>query len=106
MTVEDHLRFVLASHDVPWRQRSSRIVETLRLVRIHELLEREGVVVGYTTLRRYMKHSGMVKQRRVPNIDTAGAEQARQRLLSSEVRSYEATHVHGRFCRECGQAQG
>jgi putative transposase len=50
---------------------------------------------SYTTVRRYMKQSGMFKQRRIPSVDTAGAERARERLESTEVRSYEATHVHG-----------
>lgn len=54
-----------------------------------------GPCPSYTTLRRYMKDSGLCKQRRVVSADTAGAERARERLLSSEVRSYEATHVHG-----------
>jgi len=56
-----------------------------------------GECPSYTTLRRYMKTSGLVKQRCAPAnaIDTPGAERARERLRTSEVRSYEATHVHG-----------
>jgi transposase InsO family protein len=54
-----------------------------------------GACPSYTTLRRYMKESGLFKQRRVPNVDTAGADRARERLVAAEVRSYEATHVHG-----------
>jgi len=54
-----------------------------------------GECPSYTTLRRYMKTNGLVKQRRVPNVDTPGAARARERLATSEVRSYEATHVHG-----------
>src|SRR5208283_4905846 len=50
-----------------------------------------GECPSYTTLRRYMKTNGLVKQRRVPNADTPGAERARERLATSEVRSYEAT---------------
>jgi putative transposase len=54
-----------------------------------------GECPSYTTLRRYMKESGLLKQRRVAHVDTAGADRARERLASAEVRSYEATHVHG-----------
>lgn len=54
-----------------------------------------GECPSYTTLRRYMKESGLLKQRRVRAVDTAGADRARERLAATEVRSYEATHVHG-----------
>ena len=54
-----------------------------------------GECPSYATLRRYMKESGLVRQRRVLDLDTPGAVRARERLLTSEVRSYEATHVHG-----------
>jgi len=54
-----------------------------------------GECPSYTTVRRYMKGSGLVRKRRLKNIDTPGAERARERLATSEVRSYEATHVHG-----------
>lgn len=54
-----------------------------------------GTCPSYTTLRRYMQENGLLKQRRVKHVDTAGAERARARLSAAEVRSYEATHVHG-----------
>lgn len=54
-----------------------------------------GECPSYTTLRRYMKESGLLRQRRVRSVDTEGAERARERLGATEVRSYEATHVHG-----------
>ena len=54
-----------------------------------------GQCPSYTTLRRYMKSNGLVRQRRLSNRDTEGAERARDRLATTEVRSYEATHVHG-----------
>jgi len=53
-----------------------------------------GECPSYTTLRRYMKESGLVRQRRVSRLDTPGTERARERLATSEVRSYEATHVN------------
>ena len=54
-----------------------------------------GECPSYSTLRRYMKEAGLFKQRRVPNAHRPGAARARERLESREVRSYEATHVHG-----------
>jgi transposase InsO family protein len=54
-----------------------------------------GPCPSYTTVRRYMKDNGLFRQRRVRALDTAGAERARERLEEREVRSYEATHVHG-----------
>jgi len=54
-----------------------------------------GDCPSYTTVRRYMKSSGLFKQRRVPNIQTPGAQQARDRLQNYEVRSYEVPYVHG-----------
>lgn len=50
----------------------------LRLVRIHELLEREGVVVGYTTLRRFAHAElGFHKPRSTVRIaDCAPGEEA------------------------------
>lgn len=45
----------------------------LRLVRIHELLEREGVVVGYTTLRRFAHEElGFHKPRSTVRIADCG----------------------------------
>lgn len=54
-----------------------------------------GVCPSYTTLRRYMKDALLLRRRRVPNANRPGAVRARERLEASEVRSYEATHVHG-----------
>ena len=54
-----------------------------------------GECPSYATLRRYMKESGLVKERRVPGGDRPGAVHARAHLASTETRSYEATHVHG-----------
>lgn len=54
-----------------------------------------GPCPSYATVRRYMKDAGMLKQRRIPNANRPGAILAKQRLESFEVRSYEATHVHG-----------
>ena len=54
-----------------------------------------GECPSYTTLRRYMQSTGLVKQRHAPKLDRPGAVLAQQRLADSEVRSYEATHVHG-----------
>jgi putative transposase len=52
-----------------------------------------GTCPSYWTVRRYMKETGLFKQRRVPNANRAGAAAARDRLENYEVRSYEATHV-------------
>ena len=49
----------------------------------------------YDTLRRFLKASGLAKQRRITARRTAGAEKAEARFLDREVRSYEASHVGG-----------
>ena len=49
---------------------------------------------SYATLRRYMKAQGL-HRKRPPKRNTAGAEQAEQRLQNREVRSYEADYVLG-----------
>jgi len=54
-----------------------------------------GPMPSYSTVRRYMKSHGMVKQKRRPARGTPGAERAAQRLERLEVRSYEAEYVHG-----------
>jgi len=54
-----------------------------------------GLIPSYSTLRRYMKAQGMIKQRRVVKLNTPGAEAAEKRLQTREVRSYEVEHVHG-----------
>jgi putative transposase len=47
---------------------------------------------SYATVRRYLKARGL-HRKRPPKRDTAGAQQAAQRLERREVRSYEADHV-------------
>ncbi len=54
-----------------------------------------GGCPSYTTLRRYMKDARLLRRPRAPNSNRPGAERARARLEALEVRSYEATHVHG-----------
>ena len=54
-----------------------------------------GEAPSYSTVRRFMKVNGLVKQRRIPSPKSPGAVRARARLESAEVRSYEVTHVHG-----------
>jgi transposase InsO family protein len=53
-----------------------------------------GVMPSYATVRRYMKSQGLRRKRR-PKRATPGARQAEARLVACEVRSYEASHVHG-----------
>ncbi len=53
-----------------------------------------GPLPSYSTLRRFMRATGLFRQHR-PKRDTEGARLAAERLDSREVRSYEATHVHG-----------
>ena len=51
---------------------------------------------SYSTLRRYMKRNGMIKQRRLNNTrDSPGRQAAANRLANREVRSYEVDHVNG-----------
>lgn len=50
-------------------------------------------VPSYATVRRFMRHNGLVRARRIPKRGTPGAEAAAQRLESREVRSYEAEYV-------------
>ena len=54
-----------------------------------------GACPSYTTLRRYMKGAQLLRRPRLPNANRPGAVRARERLEATEVRSYEATHVHG-----------
>jgi transposase InsO family protein len=54
-----------------------------------------GDCPSYATLRRHMKESGLVKQRRAVGGNRPGAVEAREHQARTEVRSYEATHVHG-----------
>ena len=52
-------------------------------------------VPSYSTVRRFMKASGLFRRRRLPELATPGEARARSRLEEREVRSYEAEHVHG-----------
>lgn len=53
-----------------------------------------GRLPSYATVRRFMRAMGLFRQHR-PKRDTEGARRAAERLDRREVRSYEATHVHG-----------
>ena len=54
-----------------------------------------GKAPSYSSVHRYMKSQGMIKQRRIKTLHTAGTLAAEQRLQSREVRSYEVENVHG-----------
>ena len=54
-----------------------------------------GSMVSYSTLRRYMKMNNFCKRRAVKNRHTIGEVQAKDRLESREVRSFEVDYVHG-----------
>jgi transposase InsO family protein len=54
-----------------------------------------GPVPSYATVRRHMKETGLLKSRRFRNPRTEAQERASRRLETLEVRSFEATHVHG-----------
>jgi transposase InsO family protein len=51
-------------------------------------------LASYSTIRRFMKARGW-QRKRPPKRQTAGAQQAAQRLQQCEVRSYEVDYVHG-----------
>jgi len=54
-----------------------------------------GPVPSYASVRRFMKARGMRKGRPRSRRQTPGTERAARRLERCEVRSFEATHVHG-----------
>ena len=54
-----------------------------------------GPLPSYTSVRRFMKASGLIKQRRVTARDTEGARRAERRVQQREVRSFEAEYVFG-----------
>jgi hypothetical protein len=54
-----------------------------------------GPLPSYSTVRRYMKATGLAKRRRLSSKDTAGVRRAERRLEEREVRSYEAAYVNG-----------
>lgn len=53
-----------------------------------------GSVPSYATVRRYMKHHGLVRRRLGPRQPSPGQARAEERLESREVRSYEAEYSH------------
>jgi len=54
-----------------------------------------GPVPSYATVRRHMQATGLIKARRSRRCRTEGEERAARRLEELEVRSFEASHVHG-----------
>jgi hypothetical protein len=54
-----------------------------------------GPMPSYSTVRRYMKATGLFKRRRLSSKETAGALKAEERLDTREVRSYESEFVGG-----------
>jgi len=54
-----------------------------------------GPLPSYATVRRFMKAHGLFRGRRLRRARTEGEQRAQQRLEEWEVRSFEATHVHG-----------
>jgi transposase InsO family protein len=53
-----------------------------------------GAVPSASTVRRWMREHGLVRQPRRRQRDTESAAQARHRFETREVRSYEAAHVN------------
>jgi putative transposase len=62
------------------------------LVALAEQHRELGEIPSYSTVGRYMKATGLVRRHKVR---TKGEQRAQERLMDYEVRSYEATHVHG-----------
>jgi len=54
-----------------------------------------GPLPSYATVRRFMKANGLFRGRRPRKNRTAGEQRAAERFEEWEVRSFEATHVHG-----------
>lgn len=54
-----------------------------------------GSLPSYATVRRFMKENGLFRGRRLRKNRTAGEQRAAERFEEWEVRSFEATHVHG-----------
>jgi putative transposase len=61
----------------------------------------EVVVPSYSTVRRFMKASGLFRRPRRTSAQTAGATAAEARLDHLEVRSYEMAHVSGLWHWDC-----
>jgi putative transposase len=60
-----------------------------------------GPVPSYPTLRRFMRHNGLDKRRRLTPRTTDGAERAEARVDDREVRRYEAEYVNGLWHWDC-----
>lgn len=58
---------------------------------------KQGPMPSYSTVRRFMKATGLTKRRRLSNKETLGAIKAELRLDQREVRSYESEYVGGLF---------
>jgi putative transposase len=56
---------------------------------------RWGPMPSYSSVRRFMKASGLAKRRRLSSKDTEGARKAELRLDEREVCSYESEYVGG-----------
>ena len=54
-----------------------------------------GTTPSYSSIFRYMKAQGLIRQRRVNQRQAAGTLAAEQRLQDRDVRSYEVDHIHG-----------
>ena len=54
-----------------------------------------GPVPSYSTVRRHMKETGLLRSRQLRRPQTDAEQRAARRLEDHEVRSFEATHVHG-----------
>ncbi len=52
-----------------------------------------GPIPSYPTIRRFMRHNGLLRVRKAPRRDTEGAQKAAERLEQREVRSYEVEYV-------------
>ena len=69
----------------------------LHYANLQALAEKQAeltVLPCYSTIRRFFNAQGLFKRQRRSSRRTAGAEQAEQRLLAREVRSYEAEYVN------------
>ena len=69
----------------------------LHYMNLKALAERQpdlGAVPSYSTVLRFFRTQGLHKRRRVTSRRTEGAEQAEQRLLDREVRSWEAEYTN------------
>jgi transposase InsO family protein len=71
------------------------------LVALTEATPEVGSPPSYSTVRRFLKASGLFRRRRVTSARTPGALAAEARLESVEIRSYEAAYVNGLFHWDC-----